>query len=323
MAGKSIVETSVSLLASAQQFVSEFKRADNESRRATASIDKEVDKLTKNVKRKFSVGDVGKDFLRGLGLGSGFQAATTVVEQFADYWKQAAESATRVAEQSERSTAAVLKGLEKRRTAGQNLTELQAEQRRLFGQLEAARVRRGATAFNAANITSGNIGDRSPTGVMMGLWSMFSTAQRNFVENNKVTEDAERLKTELQELANAIEDAKEKIKADDFKAAQERARIAGLERPFGGLGGVGESEDDIASAIARGRQAAGEFNKEQQRLLKPDEPLTDAFTRRGLLTGAVGQEEKKQSSLLERILKAIERQSIAKNVIPAGAFNFT
>lgn len=94
MAGKkSIGDLHSNVTANAQQFVNEFQRADNVARQRTAAIDKELDKLGKSIKTKFSGADVGKSILQGLGVGSGFAAVDLVVGKFVDLWREADDKA--------------------------------------------------------------------------------------------------------------------------------------------------------------------------------------------------------------------------------------
>lgn len=102
MAGRSIGELNAKVTANASQFVQEFQRADNVSRRVASSIDKEVDHLTKNLKKKFSLGDIGKDILKGFGIGSGFAVAETAAGLLVDHFKAAAEAAKDVEESTAR-----------------------------------------------------------------------------------------------------------------------------------------------------------------------------------------------------------------------------
>lgn len=90
---RSLPDISQKVVANASQFVNEFQRADNATRRAAANIDREMDKLAKTVKRKFSVSDVGKDLLRGFGLGSGFAVLTMAIDKWSAVFKEADENA--------------------------------------------------------------------------------------------------------------------------------------------------------------------------------------------------------------------------------------
>jgi hypothetical protein len=96
MAKKSIGELHAKVTADATQFVDEFKRADNASRRSSAAINTEVDKLTKGIKRKFELADFGKDLLRGAGLFGGFSIINTGVDHFVGMIKEAEAYTKRV-----------------------------------------------------------------------------------------------------------------------------------------------------------------------------------------------------------------------------------
>ena len=96
MAKKSIGELHATVTADATQFVGEFKRADNESRRSAAAINGQVDKLTKELKKKFELADFGKDLLKGAGLFGGFNLVNTGIEYFVGMWKEAEAYSKRV-----------------------------------------------------------------------------------------------------------------------------------------------------------------------------------------------------------------------------------
>ena len=107
MASKSIGELNAKVTANAEQFVQEFNRADNEARRASSSIDKEVTKLTKTLERKFGLADIGKDLLRGFGVGSGFEVMNLAIDKVGDLWKDAQEEAKNYLEVSEKIMASM------------------------------------------------------------------------------------------------------------------------------------------------------------------------------------------------------------------------
>lgn len=134
----SIGNLNAKITADAQQFVSEFARADNAARRSSTAIDAEVSKLTKNIKKKFSASDVGKDLLRGFGIGSGFAVAQMAAEKIAGFWREAAENAKSIEASSEVALQATLKGLDARKNEAQKLEAAIKEQARLTRELEAA-----------------------------------------------------------------------------------------------------------------------------------------------------------------------------------------
>lgn len=98
MAKKSIGSLHLEVTANAQGFISELKRADNQARVTSSAIDKEVDKLTKSVKKKFDLADFGKDVLKGAGLFGGFSILNTGMDYFVGKWREGEAYAARVDE---------------------------------------------------------------------------------------------------------------------------------------------------------------------------------------------------------------------------------
>lgn len=88
MSRRSLPELHSRVTANASQFVSELQRADNVSRRSVASIDREMNKLERSVGRKFSLAGIGTSFLGGLGIGSGFALASTVVGAITNHFRE-------------------------------------------------------------------------------------------------------------------------------------------------------------------------------------------------------------------------------------------
>jgi hypothetical protein len=140
MAKRSVVETSVRITGDASGMVNEFNRADNSARRSAARIDAEVDRLARNVKRKFSAGDIGKDVLRGLGIGSGFAVAQQAAEVISNYWRESAESAKSIEASTQRALNATLAMIKARQSPEQQLTTLRKQYAAAEAELAAARV---------------------------------------------------------------------------------------------------------------------------------------------------------------------------------------
>lgn len=143
MAARSLPELHARVTANAQQFVTELQRADNVTRRRAASISKEVDRMTKDVRRKFDGAKLGGQLLQGLGIGSGFALAQQGAELIAGYWERAAEAATKVAEAGDRQFKATQQLLRLRRTDEQELEKLTKDQERR--QRELAEINRPRT----------------------------------------------------------------------------------------------------------------------------------------------------------------------------------
>lgn len=155
---KSLPPVSTKLIADAENFIKEFRRAERAAQASTGRIGAEVDKMAKTLSKKFSMGDIGKSVLSGFGLGSGFavaqQAADVLVGQF--------ERAARAAENVEAATAATFNALDqqlrKRRTDEQELNKLLNDQARITREIENLRkpktveiTRRDREGFSVTN----------------------------------------------------------------------------------------------------------------------------------------------------------------------------
>lgn len=151
----SIGNVSATISANAQQFISEFGRADNEARRKTAAISASIDKLQSDVRKKFSLGQIGTSVLSGLGIGSGFAIAEKAAEQVVKYFKEAAEAAKIIEDVSAKSLAHVQRMVELRRsdlTSEKQLAALQADFR-------AAQNRFNSASADKYRVKSGFFGN--------------------------------------------------------------------------------------------------------------------------------------------------------------------
>lgn len=135
---KSLPPVSAKVIADIEQFVAEFKRAENVTRRFTNDVDKELSQLSKQMKGKFSLGDVGKDILKGAGLFGGFDIAQTASEKMVDYFREAAEYAKQIEDSTQRQLEMTLKSIESRQTDSQRREFLEKEVRRAEDALRTA-----------------------------------------------------------------------------------------------------------------------------------------------------------------------------------------
>lgn len=153
----SLPPVSAKVIADIEQFVSEFRRAENVTRRTTDNIDRELDSLAKKTAKKFQLGDVGKDILKGAGLFGGFQIAETAAQSISDHFRLAAEAAKAIEESSARSLEHTRKMIAMNQTEEQQLAT--AKKRRE----EAARTLEDLQRIEAKTRTifpSGGIGAR-------------------------------------------------------------------------------------------------------------------------------------------------------------------
>lgn len=153
------------------------------------------DTFTKNISKKFTGSDIAKQFVGGLGIGSGMAIAEKAAGMIAEYWKSAAESAERVAAMTDRQLKAVEASLKLRRTDEQELAILQEKQARLTA--------------NANAITP----NKTRGGQEMPLTS-------------KRAEERRLLVTEAEELNPEIIRLQQKIAADKEAAAKKAADVS-------------------------------------------------------------------------------------------------
>lgn len=133
-------------LAGNGEALSYLDRLETKAKGSASKIDGEFDQLQRKIARKFSASDIGFDILKGLGIGSGFAVAETVMSKIVGYWKDAAEQAQRVEKSSDRQLAAMLALARLRRNTDEELAFQQAEQAKL--QKEADDLAGGRMIYN-------------------------------------------------------------------------------------------------------------------------------------------------------------------------------
>jgi len=84
----SLPPVSQKLIADAEQFIAEFKRAERAASGTGSKVDAEMTKLARSLEKKFSLGDIGKDILKFAGIGSGFAVAEKAVGLVTDYFER-------------------------------------------------------------------------------------------------------------------------------------------------------------------------------------------------------------------------------------------
>jgi len=127
---------SAKFVADVEGMLAQLKRADNATKSTASSIDKEVDELGKKLKKKFQLADVGKDLLRGLGVGSGFEIARTAAEAIAGYYERAAEASKAMEEATAHQVNSVKELIKLRQTPEQQIKTLQDEEARMQNELK-------------------------------------------------------------------------------------------------------------------------------------------------------------------------------------------
>jgi hypothetical protein len=198
---KSLPPVSAKLVADAEQFIAEFRRAERAAQGTSGKVANEMDKLSRSLSKKFSLGDIGKSVMGGLGIGSGF----AIAQKGADMLVTQFEKAANAAEAMERATGATFAALDgqlrKRRTDEQELNKLLDDQKRLYSEIEQLKV---PEKFTQTRI--GREGERRTTTTTLPL-----ADEKNVLIQQKTTE--------LQTLAGAISEVQTSIADDKAKKA--------------------------------------------------------------------------------------------------------
>ena len=245
MAGKSLPPVSAKVIADAEQFIAEFRRAEQQARGTTGRVGAEVDKMARSLSKKFQLGDIGKDVLRGLGIGGGFALAQQAAGMLVGEFEKAAEAAKSVEESIARQVGYTQELLRLRQTDQQALDVMIKDQARM----ERERAAVLAPKFESRWVSTGF--DRTgKTGKMVQV-------QREL--NAEEQAEAARLAAELSRIGLEIEKARAKISGDEAAKAQQTARTS--------LEGfrLKDEYEGIAEAEARGAAALAEWNAEMEK----------------------------------------------------------
>ncbi|WP_199226811.1 hypothetical protein [Opitutus sp. ER46] len=134
---KSLPPISAKVIADAEQYVAELKRADRATKTFGSQVDKELDALGRKVKRKFSLADIGTSVLSGLGLGSGFAIAEKAIDLIASRYADAAKAQLIMEESAARQLAITKEILAVGQTDEQRLDSMIAEATELYKKRQA------------------------------------------------------------------------------------------------------------------------------------------------------------------------------------------
>jgi len=134
----SLPPVSAKVIADIEGFVADFKRAENVTKRTVDNIDRELSSLGKKVKQKFTVGDMGKDVLRGAGLFGGFQIASTIADKIVDHFREQAQFATETEASMENQLKIAKQMIALSQTEEEQLENLKKERARAALQLKDA-----------------------------------------------------------------------------------------------------------------------------------------------------------------------------------------
>lgn len=202
MARQSIGDLHSKITADAKQFVSEFQRADNAARRGAVAIDRQVDKLTRGVKRKFAGAKIGESILQGFGLGTGFAVAHTITAKVTDWYREQADFAKSIEESTRHQLEYQERIFDLRRSEEQRLAALekkQAEALKLAATAAATTARRIVPFYGMGGqaVVDGGVEKSGQTA------EQAAEAARQTAEAKKLEFEVERKRLDMQEKARA------------------------------------------------------------------------------------------------------------------------
>lgn len=238
MAGKSLPPVSAKVIADIEQFVSEFKRAENVARRTSDNINRELTDLAKKTAKKFELGDVGKDILKGAGLFGGFQIAQTAADLLVGSFREAAEHAKMIEDSTAKTLASTMRMIALRQNDDQRMLALQKDFERKGRELEAAKgINRSSSTMD------GN----------------FRVTMRTRDFTDEEAEKIQKLTQEYQELGEAVDKAK-------FTKAQAES-ASELALAISQVGEAGDYTSRKSAALADSIKSANARWEEEQKLI--------------------------------------------------------
>ncbi len=321
------------LTANASQYVAEFNRADKATQMAARGMTNATETLMHDIQRNFTGAKFAKGILEGFGIGTGITAITRLADVFVGMWKEGDEYAKKVEERAE-NIAKIMSGLsrekfdlgiELKKSDLDKLSAVTAEINRLKDAMAAAEATRESAVEGlgyAAKLSSG----QGLTGTFAGqdftayntrhqqiggmpakeagdiLSSAADAAQQKWAELNK--ELLARLKEEraLTAIIQKNKDAQTLLSTSP-------------QRDYAAIKDISPETEAFVSGLVE--KLSDKEARAQDRT--PDAPLTDAFTRLGLLGGTGeterGKEEVKQTSVLMQIRDAILRQTTTDDAL--------
>lgn len=288
MAKKSLPDVSAKFIADVEGMIRDLKRADNATRSTAGSIDREVEKLGKSLKKKFSAGDIGKSVLQGLGLGSGFAVAQTAAEAVANYYQKAAESAKIIADLSDHTFAIFEKRMALGKTDEQINTENLTKQARLIerlAELDKPKIKEKVQVDQAGNLY---------------------TIQERIAQTKEEAETVAKLRDELEQVAYAIElyNQKEKEGVNKNGESDRSRRAKALAE---GLKMQEEAYDALIRSQKEANDTTDETNKKAQALVDKYRDLADPVRQYRLQIEEVNKLHADGRLKAEEAAKAIER----------------
>lgn len=332
MARNAVAELHARLVADVRPYEAAMQRAASVTAQTAGKIEGQMGELQRNIAKKFSASDIGKDILRGLGIGSGFALAQTAAETLVDTYRQQAEYMREIEQRTAKQLEYTKQLIGLRQTDEQRLETAKRERDSAVArqnELQAARQisipqfdRRGnavAPLTIAAQETPEMQAEMKQLIDTVGKLSLeiekMEAAARAVAVGNALTEffgPLDEINPSFAGPAAAAERQRElrlqelMLGTSDRSAAQVRGEIG---------------DDDGAAGRAMVRQMGEERQKRMEdwfdRVASGAQPLTDTFMRTGLGTGAdyEGIAAKQTAVLVEirELLRRSERRNAYDN----------
>lgn len=253
MAKTSIGDLHARVTADASQYDAEMKRAAAATQRTARSVNGQLDELQRNISRKFTLGDIGKDLLKGLGLGSGFAVAQTAVDLITTRYREQAEAAETVVENLKRQLELTRQIIALRQSPEQQLNALKKQR----AEIEARRDQFLDTSR------------RTITAPLPPGWALMSKEELEAAKNKKVVVDltqeqqveVAKLRTQIMELTKEI-DTLTISEEKRIETQREQLRVSDQTRRINALSvGLRNQEEAFEGLV----KAARDSNEESKR----------------------------------------------------------
>lgn len=250
---------SAKITGDASGLISELKKAETQTSLSGAKMEADIGNALNRIERRFSLAHFGTDFLKGIGIGTGFQLIEKSAEMMAEYWKQAAESAKKVSDESEKQLAATLAGIGAAQTDKQKLITMQAQM---------ASDQKKLDALNGPLTGIGVTGSkRMPGGD--GYELTYGTVARD--RTNAESEQAQSLATEMSLIGNKIAETQKKIDETAKKASESVKAATKDTRDYADIKEVSIADENIGLNTVRDMNA--ELDKEAEKYRNLGDPL--------------------------------------------------
>lgn len=255
MAKTSIGDLHARVTADASQYDAEMKRAAAATQRTARSVNGQLDELQKNISRKFTLGDIGKDLLKGLGLGSGFAVAQTAADLITTRYREQAEAAETIVENLKRQLELTRQIIALRQSPEQQLNALKKQR----AEIEARRDQFLDPASRTISVP------------LAPGWALLSREELEAAKNKKIVVDltqeqqveVAKLRTQIMELTKEIDTltiSEEKRIATE----REQLRVSDQTRRINALSAGLKNQEDAFENLLKAARESNEQSKKSR-----------------------------------------------------------